>query len=309
MIAWLQVRKALGQILFRMEDLDTPRIKSWAFDQAIEDLQWLGLDWDFGPASPPKEFRLVQSERMDRYGEILDQLRALNCVYPCTCSRSDIENAQSAPHESHWDAPIYPGTCSHRCPEDAKGLAREGRSFAWRFRIPPGARSWHDQFQGEQSSIPSKSIGDFVVARANGMPAYQLAVVVDDHDMKITDVVRGDDLIASTFRQQLLYEALDWPMPRMSHLPLVVGPDGRRLAKRHGDTRLSSLRQAGIDPRIVIGYLAYQSRMIEEMAPLAPKDLVARFDINLLPKQAITLAFPDQIAFFQKLAADGEHRD
>ncbi len=178
---------------------------------------------------------------MDRYRAVLRQLIDTGYLYPCRCTRSDIEGAQSAPHESVQDAMVYPGTCRNRTIGDAEAWEQTGQSYAWRFRVHSGIQTWRDVFCGIQSCDVQRVLGDFVVGRSNGQPAYQLAVVVDDHDMGVTEVVRGDDLIASTYRQKLLYESLGWAMPTMVHLPLVVGPDGRRLAKRHGDTRLSML--------------------------------------------------------------------
>ena len=252
LVAWLACRQAFGKLFLRIEDLDTPRTKLGATEQAIEDLQWLGLDWDATQEQP----LTIQSRREGRYTEILERLKQQNRIYPCTCTRSEVDEAASAPHESSLDGTIYPGTCSHRCPSDAEQLDKRNAKYAWRFRMPEGVKIWTDELFGPQTLNVKEMLGDFVVARSYGITAYQLAVVVDDHDFGINHVVRGNDLIFSTFRQNALYEALGWQPPAWLHLPLVVGPDGRRLAKRHGDTRLSHYREQGVAPESIIAHLA-----------------------------------------------------
>ena len=301
LLAWLIARKQRGQILMRIEDLDSPRVKDWAVAQAMQDLQWLGLNWDIGPQDSSAAFSLIQTERLDRYLAVLRQLIEAGHLYPCRCTRSDIEGAQSAPHESVQDAMVYPGTCRNRTIEDAEKWEREGQAFAWRFRVPSGLHTWRDVFCGNQICDVERVLGDFVVGRSNGQPAYQLAVVVDDHDMGVTEVVRGDDLIASTYRQQLLYESLGWSMPTMIHLPLVVGLDGRRLAKRHGDTRLSTLRESGIDPRWVVGYLAFRSGLQNSLRPCCPSDLLSDFDLTRIARERLVFESTDAVEFFREL--------
>ncbi len=243
---------------------------------------------------------------MDRYRAVLRQLIDTGYLYPCRCTRSDIEGAQSAPHESVQDAMVYPGTCRNRTIGDAEAWEQTGQSYAWRFRVHSGIQTWRDVFCGIQSCDVQRVLGDFVVGRSNGQPAYQLAVVVDDHDMGVTEVVRGDDLIASTYRQKLLYESLGWAMPTMVHLPLVVGPDGRRLAKRHGDTRLSMLREAGIDPRWVVGFLAYQSGLQESLRPCWPSELLSGFELSRMVRSRLVFEAADAIAFFRGLQDSNE---
>lgn len=302
LIAWLAARMQGATLLLRIEDLDTPRTKAWAFQQAEVDLRWLGLDWDIGPGSEPIGFpKLVQSQRIDRYREILEELKRLELIYPCTCTRSDIEEAQSAPHESLLDGAVYPGTCSSRNVAGAELLTANQVRFAWRLRMPDRVMKWEDRFAGSQSAQLQEDLGDFIVARSNGQPAYQLAVVVDDHDMKVTQVVRGDDLIPSTFRQWVLYDALEWERPAMYHLPLVVGTDGKRLAKRHGDTRLSSLREAGIPPETVLGYLAYLSGIVSNPHPIAPKELLRTANLADLSRNRLVFDSQNAITFFQNI--------
>ncbi|MEQ1828421.1 MAG: tRNA glutamyl-Q(34) synthetase GluQRS [Pirellula sp.] len=269
--AWLLCRQAQGKILLRIEDLDTPRTKIGATEQAIEDLRWLGLDWDQHSSA---SLFTTQSDRESRYTEVLDELRRLGLVYPCTCTRSEIEGASSAPHESILDGVVYPGACSFRSPIDHRALDEKGIAYAWRFRVPEGARLFWDGKYGEQTLDAKRYLGDFVVARSYGVTAYQLAVVVDDHDYGINHVVRGNDLIYSTYRQMALYESLGWEPPCWLHLPLVVGKDGRRLAKRHGDSRLCHYRKQGVAPERIVGYLG-QSLGIQCSQLATPHDLLA----------------------------------
>lgn len=265
LIAWLDARCRGAKLLLRIEDLDTPRTKSWATDQTLEDLRWCGLDWD---VQVPKA-----SERHSRYLEILDQLQREHLIYPCTCTRSEIEQASSAPHESILDGAAYPGTCRSQSAQDASRMDREGVRYAWRFRFPQGTWTWRDELHGSQSLERSEKLGDFVVARNYGPIAYQLAVVVDDHDQGVTRVVRGDDLMYSTYRQLAIHAAMHWSPPDYLHVPLIVGEDGRRLAKRHGDTRIAFLREQKIAPERLMGYLAWSLGWMDQGARVTPRDL------------------------------------
>ncbi len=304
LIAWLLCRSADGKLLLRIEDLETPRIKSWATQQAKDDLKWLGLDWDSRTdADSEIEEPFVQSQRITRYGEILRMLIDCEAVYPCTCTRSEIDSMAAAPHESTMDGPVYPGTCSDRKATYSDELHRNGIAFAWRFRMPNRRLHFTDAFRGQQSlDAPDRALGDFVVARMNGTFAYQLAVVIDDHDTGVNQVVRGDDLVLSTYRQLAIYQHLGWETPTFCHLPLVVGIDGRRLAKRHGDTRLATLRDAGIDPAAIVGYLAFQSGITDEFAPCTPRDLLTFDPIARLPRQATVFDSDNAVTFFSNLS-------
>jgi len=267
LIAWLHVRCQAGELVLRIEDLDTPRTKAWANEQAIDDLRWLGIDWDTTAA--------LQSSRTDFYLEVLEELKRKQLVYPCTCSRTQIEACWSAPHESFLDGVVYSGHCASRSVEDSKELDAKGERYAWRFRFGEGTSQWIDDYLGSQRLDAKRFLGDFVVARNYGPPAYQLAVTVDDHFQKITHVVRGDDLVYSTYRQLAIYEALGWETPHWLHVPLVVGPDGKRLAKRHGDTRLSQWRQQGIGPERIVGWIAKSLGLTQTDAPISASDLLA----------------------------------
>jgi len=273
LIAWLRARMAGGSLLLRLEDLDHPKVKSGAARQVYQDLAWLGLDWDFGPAdsnpltpvptsSTPTELPadpFVQSENTALYRDVLKRLHESGKIYPCVCTRKDLENFQSAPNAGEERNELaYPGTCHGKfATMTAARIAGNGREPSWRFRIDAGVDSlFTDGFAGPQESRLSDWSGDFLVGRGD-LASYQLAVVVDDARMGVTEVVRGDDLLASTHRQLALYAALGVKPPSFYHLPLVVGPDGRRLAKRHGDSRLSQLRERKHGPERILGWLAW----------------------------------------------------
>ncbi len=276
MLAWLSIRSRGGRLVLRMEDIDSPRIKPGAAEQAIEDLRWLGLDWDEGP--------YVQTERLPLYQNAFKHLIAAERVYPCTCTRSDIAAAASAPHAGQ-EGPRYPGTCAGRTAADAARLTAEGRTFAWRFRATDRDRLIVDLVAGPQIQNVARELGDFVIVKADGTPAYQLAVVVDDQAMGVTEVLRGNDLLPSAFRQLELYEAFGWSAPQFAHVPLVVGPDGRRLAKRHGDTRLATLRQLGTSAEQLIGQLAWSCGLLDRPEPCSAADLLAGFSLDKVPHE------------------------
>jgi glutamyl-tRNA synthetase len=275
--AWLSVCSRGGRLPLRIEDIDSPRIKPGAAALILEDLRWLGLDWDGEP--------VVQSERLACYREALRQLQEQELVYPCTCTRADVERAASAPHAEH-EGVRYPGTCAHRRAADAAGL---DRPYCWRFRMPDEAIEFDDLFRGPVSLSGGDIGGDFVVWKNNDTPAYQLAVVVDDAAAGVTEVLRGDDLIPSTPRQLLLYRALGQPAPRFAHLPLVVGPDGRRLAKRHGDTRLAILRAAGVKAEALLGLLGWSCGWLDSIEEITATDLLPRFDLAAIPPRPFVL--------------------
>ena len=312
LLTWLSTRSQKGQLLLRIEDLDTPRVKSWASDQILEDLAWLGLTWDAGDhGDGTVRDHLLQTERGERHREVLGELISRDLVYPCTCTRGDIAAAASAPHETvsntqstnhptdsfhrRWRETLdsaghtYPGTCAHRSAREASELQTAGRTFSWRFRMPSGHFRWIDQLAGPMEIDDLAQLGDFVVAKQTGAPAYQLAVIVDDHDAGVTEVVRGEDLLLSTFRQEVLRQALGLPSPNYYHVPLVVGCDGRRLAKRHGDHRIAWYRQGGLQSEEIIGWLATVSGLIPSYQPKRPADLLDHFSWNQLSRQTVVL--------------------
>lgn len=250
--AWLAARDAGGRIILRIEDLDATRARAEAVEAMLRDLRWLGIDWEEGPDVGGPQAPYIQSQRTELYSQALGFLIENERVYPCTCTRSQIERAASAPHAED-EPPLYPGTCARRSAADARALF--GQPFAWRFRVPSRAVTWRDLVRSESSIDPSRRGGDFLVARSGGVFSYQLAVVVDDAAMGVTQVIRGDDLMDSTPRQLLLYRALGLEPPRFGHVPLVVGPDGRRLAKREGSCRIETLRERGVDAETLVAEL------------------------------------------------------
>lgn len=237
-------RESGARFALRIEDLDGTRTRAGMREAMLEDLAWLGVVFDEGPVRGPHR-PYAQSERTELYRAALAVLRARGAVYPCSCSRREVEELASAPHGQE---PIYPGTCRDRDPDEVLAIARErGRAVAWRFRARSGTVTVHDAIAGRYEQDVARSVGDFVVYRADGVAAYQLAVVVDDVLMEVTQVVRGDDLLSSTPRQLLLYEALGArPPSRWAHVSLVVNDQGQRLAKRDGSLSIAELRAAGV---------------------------------------------------------------
>jgi glutamyl-tRNA synthetase len=280
LINWLLARQNDWRIILRIEDLDGPRIKAGAAQQLIVDLEWLGIDWDEGP--------YYQSSNESNYAKSIEQLVSAGLAYPCICTRKEVELAASAPHAEDGSA-IYPGTCRGRFKTILEAGKAAGRSPAIRFAVPRKTIEWFDAFAGRQKYDVAKQLGDFVIAKADGTPAYQLAVVVDDAVSGVTHVVRGDDLLDSTPRQMLLYNALDMAdqIPTYYHLPLVVGTDGRRLAKRHGDTRISFYRERGVPASRVLSLLAKWCGIESPTPTESTRSLIDRFRIENISKSAI----------------------
>jgi glutamyl/glutaminyl-tRNA synthetase len=255
---WIAQQRAQargGILVLRNEDLDAARFKGEFVAAMLEDLRWFGLEWREGPNCGGPFGPYNQSERRQHYVAAMQRLLAGGFIYPCTCSRSDVKRALSAPHQGE-DEPVYPGTCRlkrepmvHDCrfdPEPAGGPAPRRN---WRFRVPDGEiLSFADGNYGPQQFVAGKDFGDFVVWRHDGNPAYQLSVVVDDAAMRVTEVVRGADLLKSTARQLLLYRALGLPAPEFYHCPLMTNEKGVRLAKRHDALSLRRLRAEGKSP-------------------------------------------------------------
>jgi glutamyl-tRNA synthetase len=278
--AWLQVRAAGGAHVLRVEDLDRPRTAPGAEARILEDLRWLGLDWDEGPVR--------QSERLPVYQAAVDELLRAGRAFECFCSRADVQRAAVAPHGPGDDGPRYPGTCRELTAAQREER-RRGRVPSIRFRVEPGPIPWTDGVHGAQADDPSLQVGDFVLRRADGIFAYQLAVVVDDAAMAISDVLRGDDLLGSTARQILLYQALGLGAPRFAHVPLVLGPDGARLSKRHGAVGVRVLRERGRAPEAVVGLLAATLGLCAPDETPTAADLVARFRLDAVRREPVTL--------------------
>ena len=237
-----------GTLVLRIEDLDPQRCQP-EFQEAVRaDLAWFGFKWDEGPdiGGPHRPYR--QSQRRSLYLGAWQQLRDAGLIYPCRCSRKDVQQAALAPHDED-EEPIYPGTCRPDPGDRSPRQISQPGGVHWRFRVPDGEEiRFHDERSGEQHAIAGKHFGDFVVWRKDDVPAYQLAVVVDDIAMRISEVVRGEDLLTSTFRQLLLYQALGANPPNFYHTPLIRDETGKRLAKRHGSLSLRALRESGVTP-------------------------------------------------------------
>ena len=254
----------------------------------LDDLRWLGLTWDEGPT--------FQTARSKVYSTALRRLIETGFAYPCVCSRSEVATAASAPHAEDGST-NYPGTCRTRFADAAEANELTGRRPAFRFQTNEDAVTWDDQFVGRRTYNLQRDLGDFVIAKADGTAAYQLAVVMDDAEAGVTHVVRGDDLLDSTPRQIALYRALGLSaeLPReYFHLPLVVGPDLRRLAKRHGDSRLSYYRGLGIPAGRILALLAKWCGMSPVSDTVSVEKLVGRFDLRSVSKLRVVFTAGDQ---------------
>jgi glutamyl-tRNA synthetase len=273
LLAWLDVRARGGTMVLRVEDLDRDRCRPPWVDLMRRDLEWMGLDWD--------EETPAQSLRDPAYEAALDRLRADGLVYPCFCSRRELAVA-SAPH-GPADAP-YPGTCRGLTDAERAERIAEGRRPALRVALPDRTIALEDRLCGGVSQRLAADVGDIIVRRSDGLFAYQLAVVVDDAADGISEVVRGDDLLGSTPRQVALQHMLGLPTPAYAHVPLVLGPDGERLAKRHGPVSLRELRERGVTPERLVGRLAALSG-IGGGEPVRPGDLVAEFRLENVTRE------------------------
>ncbi|QAY65693.1 tRNA glutamyl-Q(34) synthetase GluQRS [Paenibacillus protaetiae] len=287
LLAWLQIRRAGGTFILRMEDIDKPRSRPHLAAQALDDLRWLGLDWDEGPDIGGPSSPYTQSERLPYYEEALHTLEQNGLLYPCFCSRAELLAVASAPHGLSSEGPAYAGTCRHLSDEERRQKALS-KTPSLRFRMPDEPVTVDDGIAGLQH-FPAGAGGDFVVKRADGIISYQLAVVVDDALMGITDVLRGYDLMDSTPRQLMLYRALGYTAPRFAHVPLFMGTDGKRLAKRHGDLSIAALHAKGIPPERITGWLAALAGLAEPGESIAASQLIERFELGALPKEPIVI--------------------
>ncbi|MEM6997058.1 MAG: tRNA glutamyl-Q(34) synthetase GluQRS [Myxococcota bacterium] len=267
LLSWLDIRARGGTYVMRVEDLDPQRSKKEHEAAQLADLRWLGLDWDEGPDVGGAAGPYRQSERGERYAEAVAALS----TYRCSCTRRQVREATLAPHGAE---PVYPGTCRDgpRDPTRPTGL---------RWSVPPGALTVEDRIQLARTEDVATAVGDFILRRADGAWAYQLAVVVDDAAMGITDVLRGADLVGSTPRQVWLQRALRLPTPAYAHVPIAVGPDGEKLGKRDGSPDLVTLRTGGAEPARIVAALARSCGLVpESVTRVTPRELVADFDLG-----------------------------
>ena len=275
MLAWLAVRSQNGEMVLRIEDLDPDRCRPEYAETLKDDLRWLGLAWD--------REQLPQSRRTDAYAARFDQLADMGLVYPCYCSRGEL-HAASAPHASDGRV-LYAGTCRYLT--DAQ-RAEKTKAPAWRLMVPDQTYSFADGLQGPFSENLTAECGDFIIRRADGVYAYQLAVVTDDGEGGITQVVRGMDLLDSTPRQLYLYELLGLKPPEFYHVPLLVAPDGRRLSKRERDLDMGALRQS-YAPETILGRLAWLAGLLEQPEAISAAELCAVFDWSKVKQESIVL--------------------
>ena len=306
LLAWLSVRRAGGVMVLRMEDLDPDRCRAAYAEQLADDLRWLGLDWDEGYQKGGAHGPYLQSERTARYAAAFRALEERGLVYPCYCTRAE-RLAASAPHRSDGQV-VYSGKCRHLTEEERARLAQT-RCPAWRLIVPDQEISFTDGLQGTYRENLLRDCGDFILRRSDGVYAYQLAVVVDDAWMGVTQVVRGSDLLDSTPRQLWLQERLGLPHPEYGHVPLLLAPDGRRLAKRDRDQELGAL-QSCYSAQELVGQLALLAGLIPEYAPISPAELIPLFSWEKLPQADCAVHWADGICtFFTKTIQSPVQRD
>lgn len=276
LLAWLFARSAGGQFVLRIEDLDQPRVRPGASERMLSDLRWLGLDWDEGPDIGGPYIPYMQSQRQEIYRSCLQRLVDNGLIYPCYCSRAEIARAASAPQED--EGPRYPGTCRHLTQEQRRKHEANNRRPSLRFRVDDERIvSFTDVLAGPVEQHVQRALGDFIVYRSDGIFAYQFAVVVDDALMHINQVVRGADLLQSTPRQILLYEALGFPLPTFAHVPLLLDEHGKRFSKRIQSAGLEPLRSAGATPEQVVGQLAAARGLVEPGTSISAHELAHRY--------------------------------
>ena len=286
LLAWLSARAEGGRVVLRIEDLDAMRSPRSYADLLEDDLRWLGLFWDEGGSSGGPDGPYYQSERTALYQAALANLEEQGLVYPCFCSRAQLHAAQ-APHLSDGRV-LYPGTCRDLTAQEVIQRRRQ-RPPALRLRVPDETVSFVDRHLGPYSENLQRECGDFLIRRSDGVFAYQLAVVVDDAAMGVTQVVRGADLLSSTPRQLYLYRLLGLPAPTFAHIPLLTAPDGRRLSKRDGDLDLGAIRRRLSGPEPLLGLLGWLCGLLERPEPVRAQDLVPLFFWDKIPKGDLLL--------------------
>ncbi len=285
LLAWLDVRSSHGLLILRIEDLDPDRCSREKAAQLMDDLRWLGLDWDEGGLEPD----YCQSQRSRYYEAAFRKLEDMGLVYPCYCTRAE-RLAASAPHSGEGE-PVYSGKCAALRPEERAELERQGRRPAWRVRVPDEILSVTDGHFGLYAQNLKRDCGDFILRRSDGVWAYQLAVVVDDALMGVNHVVRGRDLLPSAPRQSWLCRTLGYAPPQYFHLPLLVDGEGRRLSKRDMDLDMGALRQR-YTPGELTGLLAWYAGLLPEPKSVEPGDLVSGFAWAKVPKNDIPAVCP-----------------
>jgi len=276
LLAWLFARCTDGQFVLRVEDLDRPRVRPGASERMIFDLRWLGLDWDEGPDIGGPYAPYIQSERQEIYMTYLQRLQEKDLIYPCYCSRAEIARAASAPHGN--EGPRYPGACRYLTQAQRKEHEANNRRPSMRFRVDDARTvSFTDLLVGPLEQRVQQTVGDFIVCRSDGIFAYQFAVVVDDALTHINQVVRGVDLLESTARQILLFEALGFQVPTFAHIPLLLDEHGKRFSKRTQSAGLEPLRAAGVTPEQIVGQMAAECGLVDRGEQLSAGELAQRY--------------------------------
>ena len=276
LLAWLLASCDSGQFVLRIEDLDRPRVRIGVTERMFFDLRWLGLDWDEGPDIGGPYAPYIQSERQEIYTMYLQHLLDKGLIYPCYCSRAEIARAASAPHGN--EGPRYPGTCRYLTQAQRRQHEANNRRPSLRFRVDDERTvSFTDLLVGPVEQQVQQTVGDFIVCRSDGIFAYQFAVVVDDALMQINQVVRGVDLLQSTARQILLFEALGFQVPTFAHVPLLLDEQGKRFSKRIESAGLEPLRAKGVTPAQIVGQMAAECGLVDRGEELSARELVKRY--------------------------------
>ena len=284
-LSWLSARSQGGRWILRIEDLDRQRCHPEYAAQIEDDLRWLGLDWDEGGTLGGPNGPYYQSQRTDFYINALEQLRCTGRLYPCFCTRADIM-ASSAPHQSDGMV-VYSGKCRQLTAAQIADL-QATRKPAIRLAVDNADGSFTDLHYGPQPYNLARDCGDFILRRADGNFAYQLAVVVDDALMGVTEVVRGCDLLPSTPQQIYLYGLLGYPVPQFAHIPLLIAPDGRRLAKRNAGTDMGSLRQR-YTPQQLLGLVAHLAGLTDRCEGLSISEILSLFAWDRVPRENVVV--------------------
>ncbi len=286
LLSWLSARSQNGRILLRIEDLDPERSPRPYAELLEDDLRWLGLDWDEGGSRGGSSGPYFQSERTGTYLRYFEELKEKGILYPCFCSRTELHSAE-APHRSDGRF-LYTGRCRSLTPEEVAARSK-ARSPAARIRVPEAWIAFDDLHYGPQKELLSRDCGDFIVRRADGVFAYQLAAALDDALMGVTEVVRGSDLLSSTPRQIWLQSLWGFSPPRYGHIPLLSAEDGRRLSKRDGDLDLGALRRQYPGPESIIGLLGWLAGLLERPEPARARELIPLFRWDRIPRKDILL--------------------
>ena len=288
LLAWLSVRSQGGRLIWRIEDVDGPRSLAGMNARQMEDLDWLGLDWDEGPqqGGPNEPYR--QSECDTFYIEALRRLDQAGRIFPCNRSRKELQNAVGTSEAGSYPRALRPSAVEPGWLDEV--LDRAGTSPAVRFRVDDPPVAFRDRVHGEQVEDVGCTVGDFVLRRRDGIWAYQLAVVVDDGRQGVTEVVRGADLLSSTARQILLQRALDLPTPEYAHGPVLVDSDATKLSKRHGSLSIRSLRERSVPPARIVAALARAMGIYDGSEDVRPVDLLESFDLDHLRKGCIVVS-------------------